>query len=70
MPDLPAFYCTKTLMGFGQGPDLNRVTLECPDGTCIVLFEMNEPREPATQARMNALAAKLSELWKKREEEQ
>lgn len=62
---LPPFYVTKTLMGFG-GEDLNRVTLNMPGDQSFVLCEMNEPRTDVQRSRWNAMAAKLSEIWKSR----
>jgi len=68
MSKIPPFYCTKTLLGFGPGPDLNRVVLNCPDDSRIVLFEMGEARSPDANSRCNALAAHLTELWNKQKE--
>lgn len=61
----PAFYITKTLLGFGPGePDLNRVMLEMPFGT-FVLCEMNESRSEKDYKRWHELAAALSKNWDK-----
>lgn len=60
----PPFFCMKTLMGFG-GQDLNRVTLNCPDGSEFVLMEMGETRTAKANQRANELAIHLSAIWAK-----
>jgi hypothetical protein len=60
----PPFFCMKTLMGFG-GQDLNRITLNCPDGSEFVLMELGEARTEKANYRANELATHLSALWAK-----
>lgn len=61
---IPPFYITQTLLGFGPGePDLNRVFLNLPDETQIVLCEMDEPRTEAQKKRWQGLVIRLNELW-------
>ncbi len=63
---IPPFYVTRTLLGYGAGQqDLNRVTLNMPGDRGFIIYEMGEPRDPAHESRLNALAAMLSEIWEK-----
>ena len=65
MSDLPPFYVTKTLLGFG-GKDLNRITLNMPGDRSFVLCEMNEDRSLVDVNRWNELATELSKVWNKK----
>ena len=66
MSDLPAFYVTRTLLGFDpREPDLNRITLNMPGDNIFVLCEMNEPRADMHIKRWNQLAKELTILWEK-----
>ena len=60
---IPPFFVTQTLLGFGGGPDLNRVSLNLPNHEAFVLCKMNEPRTPEQRDRWHRLAAELSKLW-------
>jgi hypothetical protein len=64
---IPPFYCSRTLLGFAGGPDLNRITLQMPgryhDSNQIVLCEMNAARTDDDIKRWNKLAAELSRVW-------
>jgi hypothetical protein len=60
---IPPFFCMKTLMGYHPGPDLNRITLNCPDGSEFVLYKIGEARDPQANQRCNELAAHMSKLW-------
>jgi len=60
--EMPSFYATQTLLGF-SGEDLNRVSLNLPDGTEFILCEMGEPRTEKDRRRWQALAERLSLVW-------
>jgi hypothetical protein len=67
MSKIPPFYITQTMLGFGIGQaDLNRIFLNTPDGSQIILCEMNEPRSDAQRIRWSRLADRLNELWARR----
>jgi len=59
----------KTLLGFGGGRDLNRITLHMPsryhDSNQMVLCEMNADRTDDDIKRWNSLANDLSQVWLK-----
>lgn len=61
--ELPAFYCTRTLLGFHPEQDINRMTLNGPGDWRFVLYEMGEPRDQRATQRANQLAAALTKLW-------
>lgn len=65
---MPAFFVTKTLLGFPPGEDRNRLTLVMPGEREFVLLEMGEPRTPEIVACFNALAVELTALWEVRGE--
>jgi len=67
MAEIPAFYITQTLVGFG-GEDRNRVFLNLPDKTQIMLCDMGEARTETQRKRWRKLAETLSKLWLDRRE--
>jgi hypothetical protein len=66
MSNIPPFYITQTLLGFGGGKDLNRITLKLPGDRDFVLCEMNEDRSQVDIVRWNKLAQTLSVMWNDR----
>lgn len=66
---IPPFYCARTLLGFGDGRDLNRIFLHMPggyhDNNQMILCEMNAERTDADIKRWNTLAHELSQVWLK-----
>lgn len=61
----PAFYCLKTLLGFGGEQDLNQITLYGP-GLEFELYKMGEARSADASERCNRLAARLTKAWEER----
>lgn len=62
----PHFFCTRTLLSYHPGPDLNRVTLFGPNDFKFVLYALGEDRPAAAAGRCNSLAAALTALWDKK----
>lgn len=63
MTELPPFYITQTLLGFGGDQDTNCIFLNLPDGSQFVLCEMGEPRTEQQLKRWRKLVKALTQQW-------
>lgn len=62
---IPPFYISRTLMGYGGGRDLNRVTMTMPGERDFVIYEMGEPRSDDELKKWHRLINELNKLWEK-----